>query len=55
MNSDEDMSAAGERVLREGVIMDNMRDVPEEVATLFENPKAMSELMKCPLPIPPES
>lgn len=55
MNSDEDMSAAVERILREGVIMDNMRDVPEEVATLFENPKAMSELMKFPLPIPPES
>ena len=48
------MSAAVERILREEVIMDNMRDVPEGVATFFENPEAMSELMKCPLPIPPE-
>lgn len=49
------MSAAVERILREEVIMDNMRDVPDEVARLFEKPEAMSELMKCPLPIPPES
>lgn len=55
ITSDDDMSTAVERILREEISMDNMQDIPSEVVTFFEKEEAMNELMKFPFPIPLEA